>query len=439
MKVMITSLPTYDAYKDSEIDWLGKIPKDWEVCKLGACLQSVSEKNHGELQLLSITREQGVIKRDVDDETNHNFIPDDLSNYKLIKKGQFGINKMKAWQGSYGVSNYTGIVSPAYYVFSFKKIINTYFFNIAIRSNLYISSFIAASDGVRVGQWDLSKARMKVIPILLPPLKDQAAIVNFLDKKKDQIDKAIAIKEQQIARLKEYQQIIIQKAVTQGLNPNMAMKETVLGKIPNHWSCTKFKFSMTIKARLGWKGLKSYEYLEKSDYGFLSTPNIKDKNIRYEDAYFISRFRYEESPEIMLKQGDVLLVKDGSTLGISNIVKKLPFKCTVNSSIAVLRIVNNNIILSEYFNYFLKSESMQKTIREMKDGMGVPHLFQADIKNFTHPTPPITEQKEIVNYIEAESHKIEKAIELKQLQIEKLKEYKTTLINSAVTGKIKVV
>ncbi|EOF5284476.1 restriction endonuclease subunit S, partial [Salmonella enterica] len=99
-----------------------------------------------------------------DKESNHNFIPDDLSGYKKLEKGQFGMNKMKAWQGSYGVSKFTGIVSPAYFIFDFTKAINPEFFNWAIRSKLYVSFFGSASDGVRIGQWDLSKARMKVIP-----------------------------------------------------------------------------------------------------------------------------------------------------------------------------------------------------------------------------------------------------------------------------------
>ena len=132
--------PTYDTYKPSGIDWIGDIPVGWEVEKLGALLKSVSIKNHPDLQLLSITREQGVIVRDMDNkDENHNFIPDDLSGYKVVQKGQFGMNKMKAWQGSYGISNYIGIVSPAYYIFDFYKSIIPEYFNFTIRSGLYIS------------------------------------------------------------------------------------------------------------------------------------------------------------------------------------------------------------------------------------------------------------------------------------------------------------
>ncbi|EPR0132322.1 restriction endonuclease subunit S [Escherichia coli] len=201
--------------KDSGVDWIGKIPAHWDLVKLGSCLSPVSVKNCSELPLLSITREQGVIERDVDDkESNHNFIPDDLSGYKKLEKGQFGMNKMKAWQGSYGVSKFTGIVSPAYFIFDFTKAINPEFFNWAIRSKLYVSFFGSASDGVRIGQWDLSKARMKVIPFVLPSEEEQLLIAKHLDEKLEQVDVAIKIKLQQIERLREYRSSLINSAVT---------------------------------------------------------------------------------------------------------------------------------------------------------------------------------------------------------------------------------
>jgi len=240
-------IPQYESYKDTDFVWIGKVPEKWEVTKLGACLKPVSIKNKPEYPLLSITRELGVIERDIENQgSNHNFIPDDLSGYKVLRNGQFGMNKMKAWQGSYGVSNYTGIVSPAYFVFDFCKPIEPRFFNWAIRSRLYVSYFGSASDGVRIGQWDLSKERMKAIPFILPSTDEQKAISNFLDQKTEQIDEAIAIKEKQIVLLKERKQIIIQKAVTQGLNPNVPMKDSGvvwIGDIPAHWnvlSLTKY-------------------------------------------------------------------------------------------------------------------------------------------------------------------------------------------------------
>lgn len=201
--------------KDSGIDWIGQIPAHWSIEKLGSMLTAVSEKNRPDLPLLSITREQGVIERDVEDQdSNHNFIPDDLSGYKVLREGQFGMNKMKAWQGSYGVSAHTGIVSPAYFIFGFARKVDPHFFNIAIRSKLYVSYFGSASDGVRIGQWDLNQSRMRQIPMLLPPLPEQRAIAEFLDGKCATIDEAISLKESQITALREYKTSLINAAVT---------------------------------------------------------------------------------------------------------------------------------------------------------------------------------------------------------------------------------
>ena len=140
----------------------------------------------------------------------------------------------------------------------------------------------------------------------------------------------------------------------------------------------------------------------------------------------------------MLEKGDVLLVKDGSTLGITNIVNELPFKCTVNSSIAVFRVKKSVKLLPEYLNVFLKSLTCQDLIDKKKDGMGVPHLFQSDINNFSVPVFDEKEQQEIIDVVADNMKNIEKGIENFNKQIEYLKEYKLNIIDSAVTGKIKV-
>lgn len=200
--------------KDTGIDWLPSMPSHWELKKLRNFLTEVSDKNHPECQLLSVTRELGVIVRDVEDyESNHNYIPDDLSNYKRVKNGQFVINKMKAWQGSYGLSVYDGIVSPAYYVFDL-KFKNKEFFHWAIRSKIYVNFFAQYSDGIRVGQWDLSKEKLKTIPFLVPPENEQAEIVEFLKEQSERIEEQIKSIETEIELLQELRTKIIADVVT---------------------------------------------------------------------------------------------------------------------------------------------------------------------------------------------------------------------------------
>lgn len=211
----ITRGLTADApMKYSGVKWLGDIPAHWKITKLRQILHPVSEKNHPEFPLLSVVREQGVILRDVEDkEANHNFIPDDLSGYKVVRKGQFAMNKMKAWQGSYGVSDYTGIVSPAYFIFDI-AFENLEYFHYAIRSKVYVNFFAQASDGIRVGQWDLQMDKMKEIPFIVPPADEQIAIVKHIKQALPQYDAAIEKLTEEVAVLEEYKNKIIADTVT---------------------------------------------------------------------------------------------------------------------------------------------------------------------------------------------------------------------------------
>ena len=211
----ITRGLTVDApIKCSGVKWLGDIPAHWKITKLRQILHPVSEKNHPEFPLLSVVREQGVILRDVEDkEANHNFIPDDLSGYKVVRKGQFAMNKMKAWQGSYGVSDYTGIVSPAYFIFDI-AFENLEYFHYAIRSKVYVNFFAQASDGIRVGQWDLQMDKMKEIPFIVPPADEQIAIVKHIKQALPQYDAAIEKLTEEVAVLEEYKNKIIADTVT---------------------------------------------------------------------------------------------------------------------------------------------------------------------------------------------------------------------------------
>lgn len=202
------------ALKDSGVKWLGDIPAHWNTIKLRQILHPVSVKNHPELPLLSVVREQGVIIRDVDDkESNHNYVPDDLSGYKMVKKGQFAMNKMKAWQGSYGVSDYTGIVSPAYFIFDI-DFDNLKYFHYAIRSKVYVNFFAQASDGIRVGQWDLQMDKMKEIPFIVPPADDQIQIVEYIESTLPKYDDAICVLNEEIRRLEELKTKLISDVVT---------------------------------------------------------------------------------------------------------------------------------------------------------------------------------------------------------------------------------
>ncbi|MFZ3565103.1 restriction endonuclease subunit S [Tenacibaculum finnmarkense] len=434
------NIKKYSTYKNSGVEWLGEIPEHWDLGRLGSILNPVSSKNHPNKILLSITREKGVIVRDIENEdTNHNFIPDDLTGYKLLKKGQFGMNKMKAWQGSYGVSDYTGIVSPAYYTFEFTKDIEPKFFHIAIRSKLYVSFFGKASDGVRIGQWDLSKDRMKRIPLAIPPLSEQTKIAEFLDDKTKKIDEAIAIKTQQINLLKERKQILIHKAVTRGLDTNVKLKNSGvewIGEIPVHWEVKKLKDLCKAFGRIGFRGYTISDLVNKGNGAITISPsNIKEEFMTFEKCSYLSWNKYKESPEIQIFNGNILIVKTGSTFGKIGLVKDLPQKATINPQLLVLKEIKIN---PYYFYSVLKTSMIQIQIQQQVIGSTIPTISETKILNFKIVLPPYDEIEKTVVYLEDINTKFKKFINLKQQEIEKLKEYKSSLINSVVTGKVRV-
>lgn len=195
-------------------DWIGDVPEHWQIIPLRAFLKPNNRKNPGGLLLLSVERERGVVNRETDGSPdNYNRIPDDLSNYKMVDEGQFVMNKMKAWQGSYGVAPCAGIVSPAYYVYDL-AFENKVFFNYAIRSKCYVGFFGQDSYGIRMDQWDFKAECIKHIPFVVPPIEEQQEIVNYLSKQESKINRLQANIEAQIQKLKDYRRILIHDAVT---------------------------------------------------------------------------------------------------------------------------------------------------------------------------------------------------------------------------------
>ena len=171
-------------------------------------------------------------------------------------------------------------------------------------------------------------------------------------------------------------------------------------------SMTRLDRVASVKARIGWKALTAAEYVDDG-YVFLATPNIKGSHIDFENVNYINRYRYEESPELQLAVGDVLLAKDGSTLGIVNTVRHLPRPSTVNGSIAVLRPTG---VESRFLAYWLQGSPIQARIQQVKDGMGVPHLFQADIRKFPVPEADLREQRRIADFLDDRVARIDQII-----------------------------
>ncbi|REG85549.1 restriction endonuclease subunit S [Marinomonas pollencensis] len=430
-------MPKYEAYKNSGVEWLGAIPVHWNSFPLCAKSKLKSISNNENEELLSVYLDKGVIKFDDVDAKRTNATSSDLTKYQLVEPGDFVLNNQQAWRGSVGVSDYRGIVSPAYLVLSLSEDIVPRFGNYLFRDGAMVANYLVSSKGVGTIQRNLYWPQLKRALVFLPPTEEQLLIACFLDKKTAQIDDAIAIKEQQISLLKERKQIIIQQAVTQGLDPNVPMKDSGvdwIGMIPAHWVLKKIKH---VASKIG-SGVTptggGSTYLDDG-IPLLRSQNIHFDRIDLTDVARISNKTHEGMSNSKVKKGDVLLNITGGSIGRCYYVDSSD-EMNVNQHVCIVR--PNKIIKTVFLNAVLASEIGQGQIWYFQQGGGREGLnFQA-LKNFYIALPPEAQQVEIAEYIDELEKEFYSAIQIQLMQIEKLKEYKTSLINSAVTGKIKI-
>ena len=424
--------------KESGYGYLGTVPEDWKLERIKNHLRFSPEKNPGGARVLSLYREYGVIPKDSRDD-NHNVTSEDTSNYRYVRVGDFVVNKMKAWQGSMAVSEYEGVVSPAYYVYSFtSNEIDRRYLHYLLRSKCYAEEFRRLSAGIRIGQWDLPKSGFESTYLSIPPIIEQQKIADKIAEQKKKVERLIINVQTQIEKLQTYKQNVITEVVTKGLDSSVKFEESGVewvGSVPSHWKPIQLKYCTYIRARLGWKGLKADEYVEEG-FPLLSAFNIQNSKLDFSEVNYISQFRYDESPEIKLSLNDILLVKDGAGIGKCAIVEELPIESTTNGSLAVITITD--ALVPKYLYYYFLSVYFQKFIDRIKDGMGVPHLFQSDLREIRVIIPSKPEQLSAIEFLDKKCACIDQLIALKQAKIEKLEQYKKSLIYEYVTGKKEV-
>lgn len=427
----------YERYKDSGIEWLGEIPSHWGMLNIGAITQVKSDKNHSDYQVLSVYREYGVIPKE-SREDNHNVTSENKEIYKAVHPNDFVINKMKAWQGSMGISKYKGIVSPAYITCSVDvSIIYCDFLHYLLRCQLYIEEYNRLSYGVRIGQWDMHYDDFKHILIPITSIEEQSAIARFLDEKCEQIDRAVAQKERVIELLNERRQIVIQRAVTRGLNPDVPLRDSGIdwiGQIPAHWQVKKLKNICYINpTKRNYRPEDRDEVVQFLPMEKVTEFGVYDVNNFASYSTVCTGFTYFE-------KGDIILAKitpcfeNGKGAYLQNISTYFGFGST---EFHVLR--PNNLVVGQFLYYITRSEVFRKRGEALMTGSaGQKRVQTSFVENYTISVPSIVEQEEIANYLDKVNEKIDRAVALKREEIEKLKEYKQTLINSAVTGKIKI-
>ncbi|MEQ1081207.1 MULTISPECIES: restriction endonuclease subunit S [Acinetobacter calcoaceticus/baumannii complex] len=422
----------YDAYKDSGVDWIGSIPTHWNVLKLGSIFEQRNEKvSDQDYPALSVTKNGIVPQLDNAAKTK------DGDNRKLVLEGDFVINSRSDRKGSSGLSSLDGSVSLINIVLKPRKI-EPKFSHHLMKCNAFIEEYYRVGRGIVADLWTTRFEEMKTMNLALPNIEEQRKITEFLDQKTSEIDQAIAIKQQQIALLNELRQIVIQKAMTQGLDPNVPMKDSGvewIGAIPEHWQIKKIKHV----AGDFMYGTSVECNTLSSGTPVLRIPNIDELYVNFDDLKF-TQLSKSETENYSLKQNDILVIRTNGNpelVGKSALIRNLDREFLFASYL--IRVKPKKLINPEFLICIMNSSLVRKALTNgARTSVGNYNLNTQTLGNCFLTLPPLEEQLQILNFIRSESQKFDDLININAIQIKKLKEYKTTLISDAVTGKIKV-
>ncbi|MDY0208050.1 MAG: restriction endonuclease subunit S [Pseudomonas sp.] len=420
--VTFAQMPKYEEYISSEADWLGDVPASWELTRLGTRFSERRTKaSDVEYPPLSVTRNGILPQLESAAKTK------DGDNRKLVKAGDFVINSRSDRKGSSGVSDRDGSVSLISIVLEPKNI-HPKFCHHLLKSYAFIEEYYRVGRGIVADLWTTRYSEMRTIIIAIPTYDEQTLIANFLDQKTAQIDAAIAIKEQQIELLKERKQIIIQQAVTQGLDPNVPMKDSGvewIGQIPEHWEVKRAKYlfnEIDERSKTGNEELLSVSHMTGV------TPR-SEKNVTMIAEDYTGSKTCQKNDFIM----NIMWAWMGA-MGVSD------RPGIVSSAYSIFRQTPLGIFNPIYLEWLLTTVGYMEHYNQVSTGLHSSRLrfYSRMFFDMEIGFPDKSEQEEIVKVVKIQSTKIEQAVQLNIQHIEKLKEYKTTLINSAVTGKIKI-
>ncbi|WP_397298728.1 restriction endonuclease subunit S [Nonlabens ulvanivorans] len=421
----------YEKYKDSGISWLEQIPEHWELKRFKHIFKEKKITHNVELNCGSISFGKVVYK---DDEK----IPvSTKKSYQVLNKGEFLINPLNLNYDlkslRIGLSDKDVVVSSGYIIVQNKTELSKDYFKWLL--HIFDIAFMKTlGSGVRQ---TLSFTHIANSELVFPPLAEQTAIAQFLDDKTSKIEDAIAIKEQQISLLKERKQILIHKAVTRGLDDSVTLKDSGvewIGEIPEHWE--KKRLTNNIFIQEG-PGIMAVDF-KTEGIPLIRISGVKSETITLDGCNYLDPLKVRRKwNHFKLDQGDLVISGSASTELVSEVDEKT-VDCILYTGLIRLKIKSNRL-LKNYLKIFLGTKLFFTQIDLQKTGSTISHYGPSHLSNMFIILPPLSEQKEISAYIETASQKIETAIALKQQEIEKLKEYKSSLINGVVTGKVRVV
>lgn len=423
----------YDSYKDSGVKWLGEIPSHWEMLALKHILKNKKEvvgKRSSQYDLLSLTL-KGVIIRDMDNPEGK--FPASFDTYQIVEPNDFIFCNFdnEETPRAVGLSQYKGMITGAYDVL--------YRNNPLLSDKYLIYYFLYIDDSKRFKP--LYKGLRKTVPfdsfmsykIPVPSRGEQDAVVEYLDAATSKIDEAIAQQQKMIDLLNERKQIIINNAVTKGLDPNVKMKPSGIdwiGDIPEHWELSQLKkvAKIILGKMLSREQGNVYPYLCAKDvhYGSVDVSDLKSMNFSE-----IEKQMYE------VRNGDMLIVEGGAGAGGCAIFECKGTGIYIQNSIMIVR--GNTMMLNGYICYMIQSMNQRGYVEYICNKATIPHFTKEKVGSVIIPIPPKEEQETIVKHVTKRIKPIDDNIIARNKQISLLQERKQIIINDVVTGKVKVV
>lgn len=427
----------YPEYKDSGVEWLGEIPTYWQTLRGKYVFKEVRElSTTGDETLLSVSEYYGVKPRQ-DTIEDGDFISraDSLIGYKKCQVNDLAMNIMLAWKTGLGVSNYDGIISPAYSVFRFDTAkAQPEYMHYLLRTKIYTTQFKSLSTGVIDSRLRLYPETFGIVEILLPSLGEQKKICAFLSHETAKIDNLIEKQQQLIELLKEKRQAVISHAVTKGLNPNVPMKDSGiewLGEVPAHWEVKKLKHVAHI---IDCKN-RTPEYFDDGEYLVVRTTNVKKQSLVLDDALYTNERDFKIWTERGVPPVGSILFTREAPAGEICIVPAFTKLCMGQ------RMMNFICHQSNYTNFlfdYLTSDCLKRYIESEAAGSTVSHLRVEQVYNIPIVIPSNSEQKNIDEMVGVMKAQYSRMIDDAECSLVLLQERRTALISAAVTGKIDV-
>ena len=437
--------------RDSGIEWIGKIPDDWELRKLKYILRERNEKNDPvkTTEILSLTASQGVIPY-AEKEGGGNRPKEDLSAYKLAYPDDIVMNSMNVLSGSVGLSKYHGCVSPVYYMlYSDDENIDIRFYNYIFKTKAFQRSLMGLGNGILIKESEngsLNTIRMRIpmeklngLFLVVPDIYEQKKIVEFLDEKIPEIDAIIKKTKETIEVYKKYKQAVITEVITQGLDKTVLYKTTdieYIEKIPAHWNILKLRFLGSCQ-----NGISKGGEFFGSGYPFVSYGDVY-KNYELPEAVAgLVESTDNERETYSVKYGDVFFTRTSETIeevGFTSICLNTIENAVFAGFVIRFRPFDDTKLDPHFSKYYFRSDMHRRFFVKEMNLVTRASLSQELLKKLPVLLPPLEEQKQIARYLDDKCSEIDTLIAKKEEFIVEMENYKKSLIYEYVTGKKEV-